>query len=209
MYFPKGGLSERKKTFLRQSCLRLVRVTVCFLFSFQLEPCLVLLLALLYHYHTSELINTSVSSFWVGVRLFRHHTYVSAECVTVPKWELQNGVEDLIPVKCSCLVSTRRTCEISLVSREPEYIPVVLRCVRCGLYLCYGWLANVVDCTCVMVDWPSSRTCECEWTHTSEFYLSTSTCLWTEYIPVVWVPPSELPVKFGSLNLWICHSLNN
>ena len=24
MYFPKGGLSERKKTFLRRSCLRLV-----------------------------------------------------------------------------------------------------------------------------------------------------------------------------------------
>ena len=106
---------------------------------------LVLLLALLCHYHTSELINTSVSSFWVGVQLFRHHTYVSAECVTVPKWELQNGVEDLIPVKCSCLVSTRRTCEISLVSREPEYIPVVLRCVRCGLYLCYGCLAKQSD----------------------------------------------------------------
>ena len=167
--------------------------------------------------------------------------------------QFQNGsskteFEDLIPVKCSCLVSTRRTCEISLVSREPEYIPVVLRCVRCWLYLCYGWLAKqsdlwmwmstylwilpvnehmpvnlniyllcsgacVVDCTCVMVDWPSSQTCKLN------LWMWLSVYLWilpdNKHMPVNWIhtcclgPPSELPVKFGSLNLWICHSLNN
>ena len=50
--------------------------------------------------------------------------------------------------------------------------------VNLNIYLlCSG--ACVVDCTCVMVDWPNSQTCECEWARTSEFYLSTSTCLWT------------------------------
>ena len=63
---------------------------------------------------------------------------------------------------------------------EPEYIPVVLRCVRCGLYLCYGWLAkqsdlwtepvNVIERVPVNFTWQQAHACE------------------LNYIPVVWVP---------------------
>ena len=122
-------------------------------------------------------------------------------------------------VDCTCVMvdwPSSRTCKLNLwmwmstylwILPVNEHMPVNL-----NIYLlCSG--ACVVDCTCVMVDWPSSRTCELN------LWMWLSTYLWIlpveEHMPVNWIytcclgPPSELPVKSDSLNLWICHSLNN
>ena len=122
-------------------------------------------------------------------------------------------------VDCTCVMvdwPSSRTCKLNLwmwmstylwILPVNEHMPVNL-----NIYLlCSG--ACVVDCTCVMVDWPSSRTCELN------LWMWLNAYLWilpdNKHMPVNWIiyllfgSPSELPVKSGSLNLWICHSLNN
>ena len=84
------------------------------------------------------------------------------------------------------------TCECEW-ARTSEFYLSTSTCLWTWIYTCCApvralWTVPVLWLTGQAVG-PVNWTCECNWARTSEFYLSRSTCLWTEYIPVVWVPP--------------------